>query len=312
LIELDGVVARGSRKLTLSPLTLRLGAGSHALLGGRQEGPSLVLALLAGRVRVRRGAARVLGCPAGDPRLRAPVAYVPIDVALPGPLRVEEALAMAGELRGDPTVSPLARLDAFGLGAIARRMCRTLAREEARAVALVEALASKADVILVEEPMLVDPRALGAIVAALRARAHGGPIAGLPAANASRAACVVAATGSSRDARSIADDVLTFDRGSLVRRAPSGDPLVVAGPRGACVRVLCSDPQRLAMTIAEEPGVRRVALEGNLLVAEGADVASVAAAVTKSALREGISVEMLRPDLLRDHELRSVLAGDAA
>jgi ABC-type multidrug transport system ATPase subunit len=299
VIALAGVVARVP-PVALAPLTVELEAGSHALLGGKDDGPSIVLGVVAGRLRTRSGAARVLGLAAGDARIRPSVAYVPLDVALPEPLRVGEMLAVAARLRGEPAQDAVRRLEPFGLGALAERRVRTLSRDEARAVALVEALTSTAKVLLVEEPMAsVDARALGAIAEALRARALAG-------------ACVLVATGSARDARALADDILTFDRGTMVRRAPASDPLVLAGPRGASVRVVASDTKRLATALAGEEAIRTVAIEAGVLVAGGADVASIAATVARAALREGIVLEMLRPDLLRADELRFAISGDTA
>jgi ABC-type multidrug transport system ATPase subunit len=299
MIELDAVVARVP-PVALQPLTARLDPGAHALLGGRADGPAIVLAAVAGRIPFHGGRARVLGFAPGDSQVRRRVAYVPLDVALPAPFRVREALAAAAEIRGEPPRDARARLEPFGIAALADRAVQTLSRDEARAVALAEALTSTATVLLVEEPLAaVDPRALAAVADALRARARAG-------------ACVVVATGSTRDARMLGDDILTFERGALARRAPATDPLVLAGPRGASVRVLASDPKRLATALAAEDAVRTVAIEAGVLVAEGSDVVSLAAAIARAALREQIALDMLRPDLLRDDELRSAIAGDTA
>jgi ABC-type multidrug transport system ATPase subunit len=299
VIDLDALLARVP-PVALAPLTARFEAGTHALLGGKADGPSIVLGVLAGRVPVRGGSVRVLGAPPGDARARRSVAYVPLEAALPESLRVDETLAAASRIRGEAPREAGARLEPFGLAPLARRAVRTLSRDEVRAVALVEALTSSAKVLLVEEPLAsIDPRALGAIVEALRARAREG-------------ACVVLATGSTRDARALADDLLTFDRGAMVRRASASDPLVLAGPRGACVRVLASDPKHLATALAVEESIRTVSVDAGVLVAGGADVVAVASAIARVALREGITLEMLRPDLLRDDELRSAIAGDTA
>ena len=171
-----------------------------------------------------------------------------------------------------------------------------------------------AKVLLIEEPLAsVDARAAGAIAEALRGRARGLLVPGMSAASSPpEAACVVFTTGSIRDARVLADEVLTFSRGALVRRASASDPLVLAGPRGACVRVVASDAKRLAAALAGDETVRDVAIDGGVLVAGGADVATVARAVARGALREGIDIEMLRPDLLREDELLSAISGDAA
>jgi ABC-type nitrate/sulfonate/bicarbonate transport system ATPase subunit len=313
MIDLGGLVARVP-PIALAPLTARLDAGIHALLGGKSDGPSIVLGVLAGRLAVRGGSARVLGRTVGDPGVRPSIAYVPLDAVLPEPLRVDEALAAADRIRGGPARDPSAYLEPFGIGALARRAVWSLSREEVRAVALVEALTSAAKVLLVEEPLAgIDPRAAGAIADALRARGCGERVAGVPSGGPMpEAACVVVATGSIRDARVLADDVLTFSRGALVRRASASDPLVIAGPRGARVRVVASDPKRLAAALASDEMVRDVAIDGGVLVAGGADVATIVRAVARGALREGVDLEMLRPDLLREDEMISAISGDAA
>jgi Cu-processing system ATP-binding protein len=299
VIELKSVVARVP-PVALAPLTTHFDAGAHAILGGKEDGPSLLLRVIAGALRLRGGSVQVLGLHAGEPAARRSVAYVPLDVALPEPLRVDEALAAAARIRQEPSQEARARLEPFGLGALARRRVGSLARDEARAVAFAEALTSSARVLLLEEPLAwVDPRAVGYVAEALAARARGG-------------ACILVATGSLRDARALADDVLTFERGAMVRRAPASDPVVLAGPRGAIVRVLASDPKLLATALAAEDAVRTVTLDASLLVAGGADVASVASAIARAALREGVTIEMLRPDLLREDELRAAISGDTA
>jgi ABC-type multidrug transport system ATPase subunit len=299
VIDLTGVVARVP-PVALHPLTVQLGPGAFALLGGRADGPSIVLGVVAGRLPFRGGSARVLRFAPGDPRLRKSVAQVPLDVALPAPLRVGEALALAARIRGEPAREARIRLEPFGIAALADRAIHSLSREEARAVAFAEALTSTATILLLEEPLAaVDSRALGAIADSLRARARAG-------------ACVVVATGSTRDARTLADEVLTFERGHLLRRAPATDPLVLAGPRGANVRVVASDAKRLATALTAEDAIRHVAVEAGVLVAGGADVVSVAAAIARAALREKITLDVVRADLLREDELRSAIAGDTA
>ncbi len=299
MIELHAAHTR-TGPVTIAPLTLRLDAGLHALVGGRADGVAIVLAICAGRVKLHRGQRHLLGGRADDPAVRARLAYVPLDAPLPEPMRVDEALAMAASIRAERARPASARLDPLGLGPLAARDVRSLSREEKRAVALAEAVTSEARVILVDEPLAsIDPRAAAMASDVLRARAREG-------------ACVVVATGSIRDARSLADDVLTFDRGTLVRRAAASDPLVLAGPRGASVRVVATDTKRLAEALAGEAAVRDVSFEGDVLVVRGADAVAVAAAIARGAARSDVALESLVPDLLHDDELRAAIAGDAA
>jgi ABC-type multidrug transport system ATPase subunit len=203
---------------------------------------------------------------------------------------------MASEVRGEAAKDASSRLAVVGSAALATREVRSLTREERRAVALAEAVTCEAQVILVDEPLMgMDTRAAAAAGEALRARAAEG-------------ACVVVATASMRDARSLADDVLTFDRGVLARRAPASDPLVLAGPRGATVRVVSSDATRLAAALGEESGVRGVSVAADVVVARGADALAIAGAVARAASRADVTVESLVPDLLHDDELRAALS----
>jgi ABC-type multidrug transport system ATPase subunit len=307
-IEFAGAVARVP-PVALAAFTAQLGAGIHALLGAKSDGVSIVLGLVAGRVRLRGGSVRVLGGASGDVKIRPQVAFVPLDAALPDALRVDEALLAAADIRGEPRRDLLVTLAPFGLDALARRLGRTLSPSEARSVAIAEALTSQAKVLLFEEPLAaVEPQAIGAIEAGLRARAQAG-------------ACVVVATGSARDARALGDDVFTFERGTLLRRAPASDPLVLAGPRGASVRVVVGggDPnrlragaERLAASLAGEGAVSKVAADEDTLVVAGADVREVTRAIARASLRENVSIQALRPEVLRDDELRAAIAGDTA
>jgi ABC-type multidrug transport system ATPase subunit len=281
------------RPVALGPLTATLEAGTHALVGGRLDGPSIVLALVAGHVNVRAGSVRVSGAAPDDSHVRRALAYVPLDAALPEPLRVDAALAMASRVRGERAKDPRSRLDVLGIASLATRAVRSLSREERRAVALAEALTCEAQVILVDEPLAaLEPRAAAAACEALRARAAQG-------------ACVVVATASMREARTLADDVLTFARGALVRRAPASDPLVLAGPRGAAVRAVASDGARLAAALAEEAVVRDVSVVGGVVVARGSDAVVIAGAIARAAYRAEVTIESLVPDLLHDEELHA-------
>jgi ABC-type multidrug transport system ATPase subunit len=295
VIELHQVHVRVP-PLVLPPLTLTMASGAHALFGGRLDGPSVVLAMLAGQQRPKSGAVLVARGHPEDPAVRREVAYVPLDAALPEPMRVDEVMRMASQLRGEQEKDAGSRLDVLGLAPLERRTVRSLSFEERRAVLLAEAVTSEASVLLVEEPLAhLDARATALAGEALRARA-------------ARGACVVVATASLRDARLLAEDVLTFDRGVLVRRAAASDPVVLSGPRGASVRVIASDAARLAAELAHESPVARASVVAGVLVAQGADAVEVAAAIARAAARADVAIESLTPDLLHDAELRATLA----
>jgi len=103
VIELDRVAAR-RRPLALASVSLRWGAGVHAVLGRREDGGALLLALIAGAARPRSGRVTVLGGAPEDASVRTRVAVVPLDPTLPDALRVGEALVLATRAGLDPEV----------------------------------------------------------------------------------------------------------------------------------------------------------------------------------------------------------------
>ncbi len=157
-------------------LTLAWGPGVSCILGSPEDGGPLLLALIAGRAPCRTGTIRVLEGDPADPRVRQRVAYVPLQPWLPDALRVDEALALAATLRAEPLRDASARLAVLGVATLAKREVRSLSRDEARAVSLVEGLtSSRVRMVLVEEPLVaIDPRAAARLPDVLRAKGRAG------------------------------------------------------------------------------------------------------------------------------------------
>jgi len=301
VIELAAMTARSGR-VALSPITQRIEPGRVvALLGTPADGVALVLAAIAGREAVRSGTIDVMGARAGAAAARRLVAYVPIDARLPDALRVDEALRVAREVRGEPPQGHADRLGALGVAPLERRAVRTLSAEEVRAVALAEAVTSTAArVILVDEPYVtMDPRAVPLVAKALRARAAAG-------------ACVVVATASPREAHDLAEDVMVFDRGRLVRRSPPWDPVLVDGPRGVLFRLIASDARALASALAQDAAVRRVETDGRVVLAQGELRLPLAEAIARAVKASGVDIELMRSEVPVLDELRAAAAGDVA
>ena len=61
---------------------------------------------------------------------------------------MDDYLCLASRLRGEPPSAPEERLAVLGVASLAQRRIRALSHEEARTVALVEAVTSQASVIL--------------------------------------------------------------------------------------------------------------------------------------------------------------------
>jgi ABC-type multidrug transport system ATPase subunit len=297
MIQADGLTAR-SAPVALAPLSFELGAGVHALVGTYVDGVPLVLAALAGRVRLRKGSLRLLGKPLTE--VRASVAYVPLDLALPDALTVNETFALAAEIRGEPRAEAAPRLAALGIASLGPRRVRSLTRAEARAVAMAEALTSSARVILLEEPyMTLDPRAAAVLAVRLRERAKDG-------------ACVVIGTASVRDAIDLADDQLVFDRGVLVRTMATGASTATPGAGLVRLSAGVSDIGPVLPELAKEATITAIESDHACIVVSGLDARELAAAVGRAVLRAGVDLEWLRADAPRLEELRAGGGGNAA
>lgn len=300
MIALERVAARRP-PMALASLTAAWAAGAHAVVGARDDGGPLLLAIVAGRARVRAGTVRVLDGAPDDAGVRPRIGYVPLEPALPEAMRVHEVLALAAAVRGELPGDPAARLGALGVASLAPRTVRTLAPEEARAVALAEAITStRVRVLLVEEPFVgVDPRAVGRLAEALRGRARDG-------------CAVVVATASLRDAGDLADDHLLLRRGAVAGRAASLGELAAFAPDGVRMRVVASDPQALLAAVASEPAVEAVARREAAVVVRGRDTEALAAAVGRAVVASGVDVSEMRVEPPSLEDARSASAGIAA
>jgi ABC-type multidrug transport system ATPase subunit len=297
VIRLEAVAARRA-PLTLARLSLSWGPGVHSVVGTPADGGPLLLALVAGRARLRSGSVRVLDAAPGDARVRRQLALVSLAPPLPEALRTTDVLAMAATLRGETASDPTVRLAALGVESLAPRRVKTLAPEEARAVALAEALTStRVRVLLLEEPLVgIDPRAAARLPELLRARGLDG-------------CAVLVATASLRDAGDLADDHLLLHGGTVAGRAASLDELAAFSPGGVRMRILVSDPRALLAALAVEEAVEALARRDGAVVARGRDAPALAAAVGRAVVASGVDLTEMRIEPPSMDEARGAAAG---
>lgn len=293
MIALEGVAAR-QRPLALASVSLAWGAGVHAVIGGREDGGTLLLALVAGAARPRSGRVRVLGETAGNPHVRAQVSMVLLDPALPEALRVDETMILAAEIRGEPPREPSERLRVLGIEALAARSVHSLSLSEARAVAMAEAVTSaRVRVLLVEEPFVsMDPRALARLPEQVRARGADG-------------CAVVVLTASPRDAAELADDHVVLRRGAITVQATAIEAFSGGSPTCARLRIVASDSRdarALVAALAREENVEGVAQDGVCVVARGRDAVALARVVGQAIVGGSLDVAEMRFDPVLDGE----------
>jgi ABC-2 type transport system ATP-binding protein len=155
-ISVSGLVKTFGRTRALDGLDLRVGTGEvHGFLGPNGAGKSTTIRVLLGLLRTDAGAAQVLG---HDPwhdavALHRRLAYVPGDVELWPNLTGGEAIDLLARLRGGQGVDTRLRdelLERFDLDPTKKG--RTYSKGNRQKVAIVAALASDAELLLLDEP----------------------------------------------------------------------------------------------------------------------------------------------------------------
>jgi ABC-2 type transport system ATP-binding protein len=153
-IATSGLVKTFGSTRALDGLDLMVETGEvHGFLGPNGAGKSTTLRVLLGLLRADAGRAELLG---GDPwrdavALHRRLAYVPGDVELWPNLTGGEAIDLLGRLRGGLDKARRAELiERFDLDP--RKKGRTYSKGNRQKVAIVAALASDAELLLLDEP----------------------------------------------------------------------------------------------------------------------------------------------------------------
>jgi len=153
-IEIAGLTKSFGRAKALDGLDLTVESGQvHGFLGPNGSGKTTTIRVLLGLLRADAGTVRMLG---GDPwrdavALHRRLAYVPGDVTLWPNITGGEVIDVLGRMRGG--INRARRnelLDRFDLDP--RKKARTYSKGNRQKVALVAALASDADLLLLDEP----------------------------------------------------------------------------------------------------------------------------------------------------------------
>jgi ABC-2 type transport system ATP-binding protein len=176
-ISISGLVKTFGPVRALDGLDLEVGTGEvHGFLGPNGAGKTTTLRILLGLLRPDAGEVRLLG---GDPwgdatRLHRRLAYVPGEVTLWPSLTGGEVLDLLGRLRGG--LDPRRRaelLELFDLDP--RRKARTYSKGNRQKVALIAALASQVELLLLDEPTAgLDPLMEAAFRQVVAAERHRG------------------------------------------------------------------------------------------------------------------------------------------
>jgi ABC-2 type transport system ATP-binding protein len=176
-ISISGLVKTFGPTRALDGLDLEVRTGEvHGFLGPNGAGKTTTIRVLLGLLRADAGRAELLG---GDPwrdavALHRRLAYVPGDVTLWPSLSGGEVIDLLGRLRGGLDEKRKADLlDRFDLDP--RKKARTYSKGNRQKVALVAALASDVELLLLDEPTAgLDPLMEAAFRDVVADERHGG------------------------------------------------------------------------------------------------------------------------------------------
>lgn len=154
VIETEGLVKDFGKVRALDALDLSVRRGEvHGFLGPNGAGKTTTIRVLLGLLRAEAGSAVLLG---GDPwkdavELHRHLAYVPGDVELWPKLTGGEVIDVFARLRGSVNEKRRDELvERFDLDPT--KKCRTYSRGNRQKVALIAALASEVELLLLDEP----------------------------------------------------------------------------------------------------------------------------------------------------------------
>jgi ABC-2 type transport system ATP-binding protein len=176
-IAVSGLRKSYGKTVALDGLDLSVAEGEvHGFLGPNGAGKTTTIRILLGLLRADGGTARLLG---GDPwreatALHRRLAYVPGDVTLWPNLTGGEVIDLLGRLRGSLDAKRRATLlERFDLDPT--KKARTYSKGNRQKVALISALASDVELLILDEPTAgLDPLMEAAFRECVEEERHGG------------------------------------------------------------------------------------------------------------------------------------------
>lgn len=249
-------------------------------LGPNGAGKTTTIKILMGLLFPTAGSATVLGSPAGDPRAKARVGYLPENPYFYDYLSVRELLDMVGRLHGHDRSARRRRagelIERVGLGHAADRSLRSYSKGMLQRAGLAQALMGDPELVVLDEPMSgLDPvgrKEVRDLVFELR----------------EAGTTVFFCTHILADASALCDRVGILVRGELRDVGSLGDLL---SPDTHGVEVIWTAPPAAVENLLRLPGRHREAAEGRVLVADGLPQAQ--AFVAELLAAEGSLVQFL-------------------
>jgi zinc/manganese transport system ATP-binding protein len=159
-VRLDRAQARIGGRVVWSDVSIEIGRGEYAaILGPNGSGKTTLLRVLLGELRLGGGTAEVLGKPAGA--LKAEIGYLPQRRHFDAGTRIRGVDLVRLGLDGARWGLPLRRagdqvdrvIDLVGAGSYAKRPIGTLSGGEQQRLLIAQALVSRPQLLILDEPL---------------------------------------------------------------------------------------------------------------------------------------------------------------
>jgi ABC-2 type transport system ATP-binding protein len=178
VLDADRLTKAYGRTVALRGITLTVAPGEAVgLLGPNGAGKTTTVKILTGLVRASSGTARLFGLPAGDPRARQRLGYLPELFRFPDWMTGEQVVGfhadLAGVSRHDKAVRVADVLERVGLGARGQDRVAAYSKGMSQRLGLAQAIVGRPELLLLDEPTsALDPvgrRDVRELVAELKA-----------------------------------------------------------------------------------------------------------------------------------------------
>jgi ABC-2 type transport system ATP-binding protein len=157
VLDADRLTKAYGKTIALRGVTLTVAPGEAVgLLGPNGAGKTTTVKILTGLVRPSSGTARLFGRPAGDPRARQRLGYLPELFRFPDWMTGEQVVTfhadLAGVSRADRTNRVAEVLEKVGLGARGRDRVGAYSKGMSQRLGLAQAIVGRPELLLLDEP----------------------------------------------------------------------------------------------------------------------------------------------------------------
>jgi ABC-2 type transport system ATP-binding protein len=297
LIALDTVSKWFGSVVAVNDVSFEVRPGITGLLGPNGAGKTTLLRMITGLAAPSQGSVRVLGCdPRQDLDVHRRIGVMSEHESTYDLLSGRQLVELAARLRGvgDVRVAARAAIGGAGMAAAAERRISTYSRGMRQRIKLAAALVHDPELLILDEPLTgADPR-------------HRADFQELLHRLSEQGRTILVSSHILEEIEALADRVLLVVNGRLAAEGDHHAIRAALDERPYHVRVVCSDPRRLAAGLVGLEAIDSVQVgtdgEGDIVLLSR-NVAAVQRALPR--LASDLSIRLLRVEPL-DDSLESV------